>query len=247
MWEVVERKRRQPFNSATLTPQKEQPMKCDNDMGMDVHQATTVVSVVDAEGQTVLETIVETQARSIIGLIQGLSRPLRVRFEETTPAEWLYEIGRRFVTEVMVCDPRHNKLLSEGSKGDKVDARKLAERLRTGMVRGVHDGNGTRRLKELVRGYETLSLDRQRRMVRIKAIYRARGIRTPGRGAYPARHPEQWLQQLDESGVRQRVAWLYEQLDHLKPLRRRAKQTMLLESRKHQAVQLLPTIPQLGA
>ena len=36
-------------------------MKCDNDMDMDVHQATTVVSVVDAEGQTVLETIVETQ------------------------------------------------------------------------------------------------------------------------------------------------------------------------------------------
>jgi hypothetical protein len=29
------------------------------------------------------------------------------------------------------CDPRRNKLLTEGSKGDKADARKLAELLRT--------------------------------------------------------------------------------------------------------------------
>jgi len=50
-------------------------------------------------------------------------------------------------------------LLSEGSKGDKVDARKLAELLRSGMVRGVHHSDGTRQLKELVRGYETICGD----------------------------------------------------------------------------------------
>jgi len=33
-------------------------------------------------------------------------------------AEWLHEVLRRHVTEVVVCDPRRNKLLSEGSKGD---------------------------------------------------------------------------------------------------------------------------------
>jgi len=66
MWVVVERKkRRQPFNVEALNPQREQPMKCDKYMGMDVHQATTVVAVVDAEGKMVLETIVETQAASI--------------------------------------------------------------------------------------------------------------------------------------------------------------------------------------
>src|SRR5262249_10532992 len=45
----------------------------------------------------------------------------------------------------------------------------------------------------------------------------------------------------DEPGVRQRVGWLYEQLDHLKPLRRQAKQAMLEESRKYRGVELLRT------
>src|SRR5881409_348471 len=46
--------------------------------------------------------------------------------------------------------------------------------------------------------------------------------------------------------MRQRTAWLYEQLDQLGPLRRQAKLVMLAESRKHRAVALLRTIPQLG-
>jgi hypothetical protein len=35
-------------------------MKRDKYMGLDVHQATTVVAVIDAEGKIVLETIVPT-------------------------------------------------------------------------------------------------------------------------------------------------------------------------------------------
>jgi len=221
-------------------------MKCDKYMGMDVHQATTVVAVLDAEGQIVLETIVETQAASIIRLVQSLSGPLHVTFEETTQADWLYEVVRHFVTEVIVCDPRRNKLLSEGSKGDKVDARKLAELLRSGMVRAVHHGDSTRQLKELVRGYETICRDTQRTMARIKAIYRARGIRTPGRSVYQPKQREQWLAQLNEPGMQRRAGWLYEQLDHLTPLRRQAKQAMIQESRKYRGVRLLRTIPQLG-
>jgi len=172
---------------------------------------------------------------------------MRVTFEESTQAEWLYELLRSHVTQVVVCDPRRNKLLSEGSKADKVDARKLADLLRTGMLRSVYHGHqATRKLKELVRAYETFSLDTQRTMNRIKAIYRGRGIATPGRGVYQARTRDQWLAKLAEPGLRQRAAWLYQQLDQLKPLRKQAKQVMLAESRAHRAVSLLRTIPQLG-
>ena len=223
-------------------------MKRDKYMGMDVHQATTVVVVLDAEGRVILETIVATEAAAIIRLIESLSAPLHVTFEETTQASWLYEVVRSFVAQVIVCDPRHNKVLSEGSKGDKVDARKLADLLRTGMLRTVYHGHdATRKLKQLVRGYETLSSDTQRTMVRIKAIYRGRGIRTAGRGVYHPKQRERWLEQLTDPGLQQRVDWLYKQLDQLRPLRRQAKQAMLAESRKHRAVGLLRTIPQLGA
>src|SRR5262245_3847734 len=98
--------------------------------GMDVHQAMTVVVVLDSDGKLILETMVPTEAAAIIRLVQSLSGPLRVTFEETTQAAWLHEVIRAYVTEVVVCDPRRNKLLEEGSKADKVDARKLAELLR---------------------------------------------------------------------------------------------------------------------
>ena len=222
-------------------------MKCDKYMGMDVHQAMTVVVVLDSDGTVILETMVRTEAAAIIRLVQSLSGPLRVTFEETTQAAWLYEVIRAYVTEVIVCDPRRNKLLGEGSKADKVDARKLAELLRSGLVKSVYHGHeATRTLKELVRAYETLSIDTQRTMARIKAIYRGRGIGTPGSGVYQPKQREQWLEKLTEAGIRQRAAWLCEQLDQLRPLRRTAKQAMLTESRKHRAVSLLRTIPQLG-
>src|SRR5262245_46448839 len=214
-------------------------MKCDKYMGMDVHQAMTVVVVLDADGKVILETMVGTEAAAIIRLVQSLSGPLRVTFEESTQAAWLYEVIRAYATEVIVCDPRRNKLLEDGSKADKVDARKLAELLRAGLLRSVYHGHeATRNLKELVRAYETLSIDTQRTMARIKAIYRARGIRTPGRGVYQPKQRQRWLELLTEAGIRQRVAWLYEQLDQLKPLRREAKQAMLAESRRHRAVSL---------
>lgn len=222
-------------------------MKCDKYIGMDVHAATIVVAILDAAGKLINETIIGTEAATVIRFLQSLSGPLHVTFEECTQAHWLYEVVRGFVAEVIVCDPRRNKLLSEGSKGDKADARKLGELLYAGMVRAVYHGNqGTRRLKELVRGYETLSSDVQRTMVRIKAIYRGCGIPTPGRSVYQQKQRQQWLERLVEPGRRKRAEWLFQQLDYIGPLRRRAKQAVLKEGRQHRAVALLRTIPQLG-
>ena len=222
-------------------------MKCDKDkyIGFDLHQAKTVVAVLDTDRKVVMET---TEAAAVIRFLKSLSGPLHITFEETTQARWMYDVVRGYVKEVIVCDPRRNKLLGEGSKADKPDARKLAELLRAGLLRAVYHGHeATRQLKELVRGYETLSADTQRTMVRIKAIYRAHGIRTPGSGVYQQKQREQWLQLLTAPGTRQRVNWLYEELDHLRPLRKQAKIAMVAEGRKHQAFRLLRTIPQWGA
>lgn len=222
-------------------------MKCDKYMGLDVHQATTVVAVIDADGKRVMETIVATEAGAIRRLVGSLSGPLHVTLEETTQAQWLYEVMSGLVTELVVCDPRRNKLLQDGSKGDKKDAWRLAELLRTGMVHSIWHGHAqTRKLKQLVRAYETFSIDTRRTMLRIKGIYRGRGIRTPGTGVYQVSQRSDWLSQIQEPGMRQRLEWLYQELDHLKQLRREAKAAVLAEGRKHHAVKLLSTIPQIG-
>jgi hypothetical protein len=52
-----------------------------------------------------------------------------------------------------------NALLKEGSKSDKIDARRLAELLRSGMLRAVYLGeNGLATLRELARAQPLLSM-----------------------------------------------------------------------------------------
>ena len=48
-------------------------MKREKYMGLDVHQATTVAAVMNAEGKIVLETMVPTKAGPIRELIESLS------------------------------------------------------------------------------------------------------------------------------------------------------------------------------
>jgi len=98
----------------------------------------------------------------------------------------------------------------------------------------------------VVRAYEKFAVDTRRTMMRIKALYRSRGIATTGSAVYQKKEREGWLKQLTEAGMQQRAAWLYEQLDHVRELRKRAKAAVLSEGQEHQAVQLLRTIPQVG-
>ena len=74
----------------------------------------TVVAVMNAEGKNALETMVPTAASPIRELIESQSGPLHVTLEERSQAEWLHEVIRDLVKEVVVCDPKRNQLLSEG-------------------------------------------------------------------------------------------------------------------------------------
>ena len=62
--------------------------------------------------------------------------------------------------EVVVCNPRKNALLKDGSKSDRIDARKLSELLRMNNIKSVYHGeHGLRTLKEMARSYLTISKD----------------------------------------------------------------------------------------
>jgi Transposase len=129
--------------------------------------------------------IIETKAITIVQFIQGLQGQLHVTLEEGTWAAWLYDLVKPRVHELVVCNPRRNALLKEGSKSDKVDARKLAELLRAGMLRSVYHGeNGLGTLKELGRSYQTISKDLRRVMNRLKALFRGWAILCTGSEVY---------------------------------------------------------------
>jgi transposase len=151
------------------------------------------------------------------------------------------------VTELVVCNPRRNALLKEGSKSDRIDAKKLAELLRNGSLSAVYHGeNGLRMLKELSRSYLTISKDLGRVMNRLKALYRSWAIPCAGTQVYAPRHRSEWLSKITEAGVRRRAGLYYQQLDALRFLRQQARKELLAEGRKHSATKLLRQIPGIG-
>ena len=216
-------------------------------IGMDVHKEAISIAVLDSTGKLVMESIIETKDATILQFIQGLRGNLQVTFEEGTWAAWLYDLLKPHVTKIVVCNPRRNALLKEGNKSDKIDARKLAELLRGGLLRPVYHGEaGIRTLKELSRSYLTISKDLGRVMNRLKALYRGWAIPCAGTQVYAPRHRSEWLSKITEAGVRRRAEHFYQQLDALQALRQEVRRDLLAESRKHDAAKLLRQIPCIG-
>jgi transposase len=77
--------------------------------------------------------------------------------EETTTSQWLYTELKEQVDKIVVCDPHRNRLLSEGPKNDKIDASKLVQLLKAGLLKEVfHTNDDFLLLRRLVSGYEDL-------------------------------------------------------------------------------------------
>jgi transposase len=216
-------------------------------IGMDVHQASTSIAVNDAAGKLLMECVVETKAATIVEFIRGVRGSVWVTFEEGTSAAWLYDLLKPNVAKVIVCDKRKNALLKAGNKNDRVDARKLSDLLRAGLLTSVYHGeSGVRTLRELGRSYVTVNQDLTRVMNRLKAIYRSWAIPCAGQEVYTPRHRAEWLQKLQEADVRRRAEQLYQQLDCLVGIRKETRKELMAESRKHPANALLQQIPRLG-
>src|SRR6266536_1400260 len=201
----------------------------------------------DSSGKLIMECILETKAATILEFIAGLRGTLSVTFEEGTSAAWLHDLLKPHVSHLVVCDPRRNALLKDGSKSDRIDARKLAELLHGNRLHAVYHGeHGLRTLKELGRSYLTIRKDLTRVMSRIKALYRSWAIPCSGATVYAPRHRAEWLAKILEPGVRLRAERFYQQLDMLRALHQEARHDFVVESHRHPAVKLLRQIPSIG-
>jgi hypothetical protein len=129
-------------------------------IGLDVHQATISVVVLNSTGKVVMESILETKAASILQFPAGLRGTLWGTFEEGTCAAWLYDLLKHHVAKLVVCNPRKNALLKDGNKSHRIDARKLAELLRSNPLTPVYHGETglIHVLAEYYSGFSTLDI-----------------------------------------------------------------------------------------
>lgn len=214
-------------------------------VALDVHQASTVITVRSETGRILARSIVDTEKEALLEFFRGLRGAIHVAFEEGTQAQWLHDLLEPHVHRVVVCD-RHGER-QRGNKADKVDADQLSERLRRGDLRPVYHGSAQRStLKELSRTYQNVVEDGTRVMQRLKSLFRARAIKTPGKRVYQARGRAKWLARLPDRGVRFRAEALYAQLAVLRTLRPKAKGALIREAKRDPAWQLLRSIPFVG-
>jgi hypothetical protein len=169
--------------------------------GLDVHQATISAVVLDSIGKLIRESIIETKAASIPQFVGGLRGNVQVTLEEGTCAAWLHDLLKPHVANVVIRDPRKNALLKAGDKNDRIDARKVPDLLRTGLLSPVyHAENGVRASRELARGYLALNRDVTRvmalrvseLMASLRQAMKTAGRRNPNRWATVPCTPSQW-------------------------------------------------------
>ncbi len=214
-------------------------------VALDVHQAMTAASVREEGGRIIARSILPTEEPALLEFFQGMRGAIHVTFEEGTQAQWLHDLLVDRVDRVLVCDRRGKA--RQGNKGDQADADQLSELLRRGALRAVYHGSPHRStLRELTRTYQNVVEDATRVMQRLKALFRARGIKTPGKRVYHPKNREEWLAKLTGEGVRFRAQALYAQLDVLRELRPKVKGTMVAEARRDPAWSVLRSIPFLG-
>jgi transposase len=171
-----------------------------------------------------------------------------VTFEEGAQAAWLYELIQPLVAEVVVCNPRENKLLKAGNKSDHIDVGKLGRLLRLGELKPVYQGTKSHQgLKHLAHSYEELVADTTRTKNRIKALYRGRGLSCKGAGIYGREQRERWLTKLETKEMCTRAKLLFSQLDYLEQLSGQAEKTMRSAARKNSAYQWISSVPGIGS
>lgn len=215
--------------------------------GLDVHQVTTVIVVMEESGRVIAREILPTEPTALTAFFRGMRGSVHVVFEEGTQAHWLYDLLMPLVERVVVCN-RRREVPRHGNKSDWQDAAALADLLRRDAVRPVYHDTVPQgaELKELGRRYVNLVEDSTRVMARLKALYRARAIPTRGRTVYSARYRVQWLAQLPGGAVQQRADALYTELEVLQALRTKAKTALFAAARRHPAWPVLRGIPFLG-
>lgn len=212
-------------------------------IGLDVHARSCTFGVISERGKRLKSGVVETNGRALIEFIKTIPGRTHLCLEEGTQSGWLYELLSPHVNELVVT---HLEQESRGRKDDETDAFARAEQLRVGAVTPVFkDGGRLGELRAHVDVQEHVTTDVVRAQNRLKALYRSRGVPTPGGGVYTRSQRAEYLSKLPKA-YRSSALLLYAQFDALQEVKKAADKQLIEQSHKHAISRTLETCPGLG-
>jgi transposase len=171
----------------------EAPMKRRHFIGIDTHCQFCEIAVVNAAGNVVQRDRCSTAIPALLAVVETVTRPRYLVIEEGPLAGWLWRSLHDAVDQMVVSDPRRNRLIAqEGDKDDDLDAEKLAQLLRGGYVKEVHQVASLEQalFKQQVAMYHHRVRQRVREGLRVSSLFRQHGIMIRERAfADPADRP----------------------------------------------------------
>jgi transposase len=154
-------------------------MKRRHFIGVDVHCKFSEVVAVNAVGKQLHRGRCATTIPALVEELEKIPRPRCVVIEEGPLADWLWRNLRSRVDDMVICEPRRNRLIArDGDKDDPLDAEKLAQLYRGGYVKAVHHGDSLKQaiFKQHVGLYHDAVRQRVREALRISSLLRRHGL-----------------------------------------------------------------------
>ena len=154
-------------------------MKRSHFIGIDVHCQFCETAVVNSAGVVVSRDRCDTTIPALLQVVESVPRPRALVIEEGPLAGWLWRGLHDAVDRLVVSQPRRNRLIcDEGDKDDPIDAEKLAQLLRGGFVKEVHQVESLERavFKQQVALYHFRVRQRVRESLRLSSLFRQHGV-----------------------------------------------------------------------
>jgi len=179
-------------------------------IAIDLHSKHSMIGYMNPEGQYVGQQRVPTSAANLISQVAAIPAERKhLTIEQSNMAFWAAEQLRDHVDHLIVCDPRHNALVSRSAnKNDHLDTLRLCKLLRLGELKALWAPKqlGIRRLfYGQVKEYQRLIKTLTTRKRQLQASLRHWGINIPlTKGIYHT--PERILDQITQPLLAEEVA-----------------------------------------
>jgi transposase len=220
-------------------------------LGLDVHARFSVLTHLDESGQPKGCWRFVTSGKNLIDHLKAIpAGDKRLAVEECGLGRWVAQVARPHVQAVLVCDPRHNRLISQSHrKCDEQDALHLAQLYRLGSLKAVWQPTEDDRavFKCAVQAYLDAVQRQTSLKLQLKAHYRQWGLIPTGQDVYHRQKREVWLVQLTQPGLRPQLEILYFALDSALEAEKRARRHMLHLGQAYPEISRLRTVPGVGA
>ena len=219
-------------------------------IALDVHCAFCEMVVMTGTGRITERRRVNTTIPELVTALETVRRPKKLTFEEGPLADWLTRNLTGHVDEIVVCEPRRNRLIAkESDKDDSLDAERLAELFRGGYLKAVHQSQTLERslLKQHVSFYHDRVRDRVRLGNQVLALLRRHGVFVSASALADEDRRASLIERLPDSPLLSRdVRRLFDTYEFLLTQEDEIRQDLIRAARDQDVVRRFVALPGIG-